>query len=233
MARTAIRDDPSLLPTPSEMEARLLYRDASILILDKPAGIAVHPTGHDKVALDQAFEALRFGLPRPPALAHRLDRETSGCLALGRHRQALEKLGKLFAGQQVGKTYLAVVKGRPVADAGIIDAPILKSGQGSRWKLSIDPTGQEAITHYTLLGSDGEMSLLELSPKTGRTHQLRIHCAHLGCPVLGDSFYGDGVGPLMLHAWRLRVPYYPKKPDVAAEAPVPPHMADHVARLRS
>ncbi|MEJ0009716.1 MAG: RNA pseudouridine synthase [Alphaproteobacteria bacterium] len=167
MARTAIRDDPSLLPTPSEMEARLLYRDASILILDKPAGIAVHPTGHDKVALDQAFEALRFGLPRPPALAHRLDRETSGCLALGRHRQALEKLGKLFAGQQVGKTYLAVVKGRPVADAGIIDAPILKSGQGSRWKLSIDPTGQEAITHYTLLGSDGEMSLLELSPKTG------------------------------------------------------------------
>ncbi len=225
MSKTAIRSDRSLLPTPAELEARLLYRDACILILDKPAGIAVHVTGHDKVALDETFDALRFGLPRPPALAHRLDRETSGCLVLGRHRKALDKLGKLFQSQQVEKTYLAVVTGKPAQDAGTIDTPILKTGEGSKWKMVLDAAGQEAVTHYRLLGSDGAHSLLELSPKTGRTHQVRLHCMGLGCPVVGDKFYGTETdGPMQLHAWKIRIPYYKNKPPIEVAAPIPGHL---------
>lgn len=214
------------------MQARLLYRDASLLILDKPAGIAVHVTGHDTVALDQAFDALRFGLPRPPALAHRLDRETSGCLVLGRHRQALEALGKMFAAQQVEKTYLAIVTGTPPRDTGIIDTPILKTGEGSKWRMVLDAAGQEAVTHYRVLGGDGAQSLLELTPRTGRTHQLRLHCMGLGCPVVGDKFYGtDQSQPLQLHAWRIAIPYYKNKSPVTAEAPIPEHMKVRVSAL--
>lgn len=215
-----------MLPSQKELEARILYRDACVLVIDKPAGIAVHVTAHDKIALDQSFHHLQFGLPRPPALAHRLDRGTSGCLVLGRHRKALDRLGKLFKNQKVEKTYLALVSGTPADPQGTIRAPILKTGVGSRWKLQLDAAGQEAVTDYRLLGSEDGISALALSPKTGRTHQLRLHCAFaLGCPILGDPFYGDGQGPMRLHAARIAIPYYPNKPPIEATAPIPPHMA--------
>ena len=176
--------------TADEIQSRILHRDAMMLVINKPAGIAVHATGHDKLALDQSFQHLQFGLPNPPALAHRLDRGTSGCLVLGRHRQALIKLGKLFEGKRIEKTYLAMVVGVPAEAEGIISRPILKSGHGSLWTLSLDPAGQEAITHYRMLKTNGTLSLLEMSPKTGRTHQLRLHAAFaLGCPIVGDPFY--------------------------------------------
>ena len=221
-----------MLPTKEEIEARLLYRDACLLVLDKPAGIAVHVTAHDKVALDAAFVHLQFGLPRAPALAHRLDRGTSGCLVLGRHRKALDRLGKLFKNQKVEKTYLAVVQGVPAQAEGIISAPILKSGEGSKWKMSLDPAGQEAITHYRVLSSGEGMSVLELSPKTGRTHQLRLHCSFaLNTPIIGDPFYAPpSEHPMQLHAQRIAIPYYNNKPPIAAEAAVPPHMQALIAR---
>ncbi len=176
--------------TEAEIQSRVLYRDAMMLVLNKPAGIAVHATGHDKLALDQSFHHLQFGLPKAPALAHRLDRGTSGCLVLGRHRQALIKLGKLFETKKIEKTYKAVVVGVPAEKEGIIARPILKSGHGSLWTLSLDPAGQEAVTHYRILQTNGTLSLLEMSPKTGRTHQLRLHAAYaLGCPIVGDPFY--------------------------------------------
>lgn len=176
--------------TEQEMLARVLYRDGMILVIDKPAGIAVHATGHDKLALDQSFHHLQYGLPKKPELAHRLDRGTSGCLVLGRHRQALIKLGKMFEDKKIEKTYLAIVAGTPEAEEGIINRPILKSGHGSLWTLSLDPAGQEAVTHYKVLKTNGTLSVLEMSPKTGRTHQLRLHAAYgLGCPIVGDPFY--------------------------------------------
>ncbi len=221
-----------MLPTQQEIEARLLYRDACLLVLDKPAGIAVHVTAHDKVALDAAFTHLQFGLPRPPALAHRLDRGTSGCLVLGRHRKALDRLGKMFKNQCIEKTYLAVVTGTPAELEGIISAPILKSGEGSKWKMSLDPSGQESVTHYKVLSSNDGLSLLELSPKTGRTHQIRLHCAFaLGCPVVGDPFYAPASEHSMqLHAQKISIPYYPNKPAIMAEAPIPAHMTALIAR---
>ena len=191
--------------TEVEIQALVLYRDASMLVLNKPAGIAVHATGHDKIALDQSFPYLQFGLPKPPALAHRLDRGTSGCLVLGRHRQALVQLGKLFEQKKAEKTYLAIVVGVPPELEGVIDQPILKSGHGSLWTLSLDPAGQEAVTHYRVLKTNGTLSVLEMSPKTGRTHQLRLHASYaLGCPIVGDPFYGK------------TAPFYtPRKPGEA------------------
>lgn len=221
-----------MLPTKEQIEARLLYRDACMLVLDKPAGIAVHVTAHDTVALDASFSHLQFGLPRPPALAHRLDRGTSGCLVLGRHRKALERLGKMFKNQRIEKTYLAVVTGTPAEAEGLISAPILKSGEGSKWKMSLDPGGQEAVTHYRVIGSGEGMSVLELSPKTGRTHQLRLHCAFaLGTPVIGDPFYAPVSDvPMQLHAQKIVIPYYANKPAISVEAPLPVHMTDLISR---
>ncbi|MFZ4541852.1 MAG: RluA family pseudouridine synthase [Rickettsiales bacterium] len=216
----------------AEINACLLHRDAMILVLNKPAGIAVHVTGHDAISLDQSFKCLQFGLPNPPALAHRLDRGTSGCLVLGRHRQALIKLGKLFEKQRVEKTYRAICVGVPEVAEGTINRPILKSGVGSKWKMSLDDAGQEAVTHYKLLRTKDGLSEIEFSPKTGRTHQIRLHAAlALQCPVVGDPFYGSQEGefsasalPMMLHAETVVIPLQPSKPPIKVSAPLPEHM---------
>src|SRR5579863_8086451 len=110
--------------TPEETRARLLYRDGLMLVIDKPAGVAVHKGPKGGVSLEDDFDALRFGLPRAPALAHRLDRETAGCLVLGRHHKALERLGSLFKQGRIEKTYWAIVEGGPQVAQGLIDQPL-------------------------------------------------------------------------------------------------------------
>ncbi len=223
--------------TEQEIQSRLLYRDACVLVIDKPAGLAVHVTGNDSISIDQSFKFIQFGLKNPPALAHRLDRDTSGCLVLGRHRQALNKLGDMFKEQHIEKTYIAIVAGRPAENSGVIDRPILKTGHGKRWRMVLDDAGQTAVTHYRVLASNGEVSALEFSPKTGRTHQIRLHAAYaLGCPVLRDPFYAETQPefpdePMQLHAWKIQIPYYANKPAIAVEAPIPAAMQGWMARL--
>src|SRR5690242_20944449 len=119
--------------TPEEMLGRLLYRDGLMLVVDKPAGLPVHRGPKGGNALEDYFDALRFGLPRRPALAHRLDRDTSGCLVLGRHRQALARLGRLFASGRVEKVYWAVVRGAPPEPEGRIEAPLRKRNELRGW----------------------------------------------------------------------------------------------------
>ncbi|MGE3781801.1 MAG: RluA family pseudouridine synthase, partial [Alphaproteobacteria bacterium] len=170
---------------------RVLYRDGLVLVLDKPAGIPVHAGPGGGPNLEHWFPLLRFGLPKPPSLAHRLDRDTSGCLVLGRHPKALRRLGRLFAEGRVEKVYWAIVSGVPRESEGRIEAPLLKQRRGMvGWRMVADPEGQRAITDYRVLGAADGHAWLELRPRTGRTHQIRVHCAVLGCPVAGDPAYG-------------------------------------------
>lgn len=213
--------------TPAEIESRLLYRDGLMLVLDKPAGLAVHagPGGGDN--LERHFTHLRFGLPQPPALAHRLDRDTSGCLVLGRHAKALRRLGRLFQEGRVEKTYWAVARGSPVETSGRIDKPLKKlSTKSGGWRMVIAADGQPSVTDYRLLGSSGEISWIECRPRTGRTHQIRVHLASLGCPILGDGQYGDGDKSvaLHLHSRAVTLPLYPSRAPITAVAEPPEHM---------
>jgi tRNA pseudouridine32 synthase/23S rRNA pseudouridine746 synthase/23S rRNA pseudouridine1911/1915/1917 synthase len=205
---------------------RVLYRDAMMLVIDKPAGIPVHAGPGGGPNMEQFFDALRYGLPRPPGLAHRLDRDTSGCLVLGRHHRALSRLGKLFASGRVEKVYWAVVEGKPPAEAGRIDLPLQKVARKDAWRMFPDPAGQPSITDYRVLGRTAELTWLECRPRTGRTHQIRVHAAAIGCPILGDTIYGrpGPAAPLHLHAREVTLPLYPTREAIDVVAPPPPHM---------
>src|ERR1700728_289829 len=218
--------------TPPEMVSRLLYRDGLMLVIDKPAGFAVHRGPNGGESLEDHFGALRFGLPRAPALAHRLDRDTSGCLVLGRHRKALAQLGRLFKNGAIGKTYWAVVEGSPDADEGIIELPLGRLDVTRGWWMKHDPAGQPAVTKWRVLGR-GTLTWLVLEPLTGRTHQLRVHCAEMGWPIVGDAIYGTAPrsgGPILnLHAREVVVPLYKNRAPIRAVAPVPQHMRERLS----
>jgi len=235
MARLVVRDRGPAQPAvmnDEELTARLLYRDGMMLVIDKPAGIAVHRGPKGGTCLEDYFDALRFGLPRKPALVHRLDRDTSGCLVLGRHHQALEKLGLLFKQGKVQKTYWGIVAGGPSEDEGLIDLPLKRLDPTRGWWMKADSSGLPSQTSWRVLSRKENFALLELTPFTGRTHQLRVHCAAAGWPILGDSIYGHG-GPigLQLHARAITIPLYKNKEPVMVEAPVPPHMREALERF--
>jgi RluA family pseudouridine synthase len=234
--------------TPDEMINRVLYRDALILVLDKPSGIAVHTANGGMHNLERYFPALQFGLPNPPTLGHRLDRGTSGCLILARHREAARRLRVLFAENRIKKTYWAIVKGELVQEEGRIDFPLSKQSESRKhWWMKVDQEGGiSALTDYRVLGRGKGITWLELTPQTGRTHQLRVHCAALGHPILGDYIYdaaeaatreiGIGETPsknlLHLHARSLEIPLYAKKALIPVEATPPPHMQEILKDFR-
>lgn len=244
-------------PTPEEIQARVLHRDGLMLVIDKPAGIAVHRGPKGGANLEASFDALRFGLPRPPVLAHRLDRDTSGCLVLGRHRKATASLGLLFKHGKISKTYWAVVEGGPREDEGAIDIPLGRLNEERGWWQKPDPNGLPSTTKWKVLGRSSpdtstvsgagvQLTWLSLEPLTGRTHQLRVHCAAMGWPIVGDNIYGtqaslrrsrneqyvprlDEPG-LHLHARQIAIPLSRNKPPVVVTAPAPAHLH---ARLRA
>jgi tRNA pseudouridine32 synthase/23S rRNA pseudouridine746 synthase len=215
-----------------EIVSRLLYRDALMLVIDKPAGLPVHPGPKGGETLFHHLDALRFGLPRRPEAAHRLDKDTSGCLVLGRHPKAIARLNELFRKNEVDKVYWAVVEGGPEADEGEIGLALAPKSPDRGWWMKVDPKGQPSLTQWRVLGRGEGLTLLELRPVTGRTHQLRVHCAAMNFPILGDPIYGTAPrfhGPgLHLHARGVTVPLYPKKPSITVEAPVPEHMRERV-----
>jgi len=221
--------------TAEEIVARLVYRDGLMLVIDKPAGLAVHKGPKGGESLEDYFDALRFGLPRPPALAHRLDRDTSGCLVLGRHRKALAALGRLFKSGRIGKTYWAVVAGEPGQEEGRIELPLGRKDATRGWWMKHDPAGRPALTTWKVMGqtqaatsNSPRLAWLALEPVTGRTHQLRVHCAAMGWPIIGDSIYGAAprtqTPDLHLHAREIVVPLYNNRAPIRVTAPVPPRM---------
>ena len=181
--------------TPEETRARLLYRDGLMLVLDKPAGVAVHRGPKGGASLEDDFDALRFGLPRNPALAHRLDRDTAGCLILGRHHKALETLGLLFKQGKIAKTYWAIVAGGPEGEEGAIDLPLGRLDDKRGWWMKVDPNGQTALTLWRVRGRGiwrgAPIAWLELA---AADRAAPINCASIarpqGWPILGDAIYG-------------------------------------------
>jgi tRNA pseudouridine32 synthase / 23S rRNA pseudouridine746 synthase len=209
-----------------DIQSLVLYRDAMMLVLNKPANIAVHRGKGKGDFFDRYFHELCYGLPTVPALAHRLDRGTSGCLILGRHRQATAKLSDFFAKGLIQKTYHAVVRGVMPAATGVIAAPLRKKSQDPRnWWMEVHEEGLPSETRYEVLATKNGQSLVAFTPITGRTHQIRVHAAHLGCPIIGDYIYGieeDRHLPrLLLHAASVVVPLYPKKDPIMVSAPQP------------
>ena len=197
----------------------LLYRDTHLLIIDKPAGLAVHPGPKTRDSLEDFLEILAFGNNRLPVISHRLDRDTSGCLILARHPKAVRRVAGLFEAGSIRKVYWAVLETLPDADSGTIDAPLLKiSSAEAGWRMIIDPRGKRAVTHWQVI--DRAARLVEFRPETGRTHQLRVHAASLGHAIIGDPVYGLGKGPMRLHARALTLPYDEAAP-LMVTAPLP------------
>jgi 23S rRNA pseudouridine1911/1915/1917 synthase len=193
------RPAPDASTAPEGFTFPILYEDRWLVVVDKPAGVAVHPSGRRVYGTLIHFLHGRYRRPDDPAhdvvprLLHRLDRETSGVVAAGLHDDFHAEVGRQFEARQVRKTYLAVVHGGPPAAEGTIDFGI-GPARGSTIRLKLearrDGTGLPASTHYRVLRSRGAYSLVELIPMTGRTHQLRVHLAAIGCPLVGDKVYG-------------------------------------------
>ncbi len=240
------RKRPPPPPSPEEAEAlraRVLYRDADIIAIDKPAGLAVQGGTGTRRHLDAMLDALRFGAADRPRLVHRLDRDTSGVLLLARNARAAARLGAAFRGRRLRKLYWALVVGLPPADSGRIALPLAKTGGGAAGeRMAADAEGRQAITHYAVIETAGRRAAwLALQPGTGRTHQIRVHCAALGTPIQGDGKYGgagaflkgEGIAPrLHLHARAIEIPDPSGKGrPLRLEAPLPPHMRESWAFL--
>jgi len=209
---------------------RILFIDAEAMVLDKPAGLPVDRPRDGAYSLDDALESLRFGFQREPHAVHRLDRDTSGCLLLARNPKAHKRFAAAFEEGLAEKIYCAILAGVPGTAGGTIDLALGKrSTRAEGWRMVPDPRGKPAVTDWRLLGVEDGRALVEFRPRTGRTHQLRVHAAEgLGLPIVGDPVYGRGGEPpsagsgqgMLLHAARLTLPRA-SKPAIEAVAPLP------------
>ena len=224
----------------------VVYEDDDLLIVDKPAGLVVHPApGHWQGTLVNALLARGdhyggiAGVARP-GIVHRLDRDTSGLLIVARNDAAQASLMAQMKGRRIRKTYLALVQGSVSAAVGRIEAPIGRDPK-DRKRMAVVTDGRKAVTGYRVRERFAGWTLLELDLVTGRTHQIRVHLTALGHPVAGDPVYGtgtsrrgpDGLERLFLHAWRLELVSPSSAKLVRAEAPLPPALESVLESLRA
>ena len=192
----------------------ILFLDGEALVVDKPEGLPVDPPRDGSLSLENHLDSLRFGFKRWPLAVHRLDRDTSGCLLLARNPKAHGRFTRAFEERAVEKQYLAILDGVPSGDGGTIDLPLGKTSTAETgWRMVVDPQGKPSVSHWEKLAVENGRALLRFRPETGRTHQIRVHCAHVGNPIAGDEKYGDrkfdkrirdqsGLKRLFLHAAR-------------------------------
>jgi len=244
----ASAEDTSLVPEP--MELRVVYEDADLIIVDKPAGLVTHPApGHATGTLVHGLLALAAedggslgtiaGTDRP-GIVHRLDRDTSGLLMVARTDAAQAALQAQLKARRIHKRYLALVAGEVAAQMGRIEAPIGRDPRDRR-RMAVTTDGKQATTGYRVRERFPGWTLLELDLITGRTHQIRVHCASIGHPVAGDRVYGtgharrgpDGLERLFLHAWRLELVSPTGEGLIRAESPLPDELEEVLARMRA
>ncbi len=213
----------STFPLPADpLSAHVLFIDGEALIVDKPAFLPVATPRVKAMSVEMQLRDLTFGFARPPSIVHRLDQDTSGCLLLARNPKAHKRFGAAFEAGTVVKRYVAVLDGVPDATEGEIDLPLGKiSSAAEGWRIIVDPKGKSAFSLWRVLSVVDGRALVEFRPRTGRTHQLRVHAASgLGLPIMGDMMYGRSGSGLMLHATFLSIPR-DGKPAVEANAPLP------------
>lgn len=222
----------------------IIFENSDLLVVDKPAGMVVHPAaGHAdgtlvNAALGYAPDIEGIGGEERPGVVHRLDKETSGLIVLAKNERAHRWLQDQFRLRKVEKVYLALVDGAPPSPSGRVEAPIGRD-PSHRKKMAVLPPGKgrEAVSEYKTLETFKEHTLLEFHPFTGRTHQIRLHCAFLGCPIVGDAVYGRRHASVeldrhFLHASRLKVILPGEKAARLFEAPLPEELEEALGALR-
>ncbi len=230
-------DNEPTLPVPQKLPLDVVFEDDHLLVVNKAAGVVVHP-GNGRpdgtvvnAALFHCGSLPDLGDPERPGIVHRIDRETSGLLLLAKTASAGAEMQRQFRDREIEKTYLAVVQGHPAADCGTIDHPIGRHPV-ARMRMAQVPDGRTAVTHWKVRARSREnCTLLEVRIETGRTHQIRVHMAGLGLPLVGDRRYGfrpsraDGIaaraGRVMLHAWHIGMRHPVSGEAMELEAPVP------------
>lgn len=227
---------------PEAIPLQILFEDDDLLVIDKAAGMVVHPgAGNQEHTLVNALlshctSLSGIGGKERPGIVHRLDKETSGCLVVAKNDTAHRDLSRQFAARTLKKVYLALVAGRLKKPSGFIDAPIARHPiHRQRMAVSKTTRGRSALTEYRVLRSDREMSLVECTLHSGRTHQIRVHLHHLGNPLLGDKVYAakgaKGFSRQMLHAWKLGFSH-PRSGDWREfEAPIPTDFGENLVLL--
>jgi 23S rRNA pseudouridine1911/1915/1917 synthase len=225
------RDHPPL-------DIRIAYEDEHLLVVDKPAGLVVHPgAGHAEGTLVQGLlgRGLTGGDPERPGIVHRLDRDTSGLLVVARTEAAYEGLRALVKGRKLEREYVTLVRGRPHSRSGRIEAAIGRDRrEPTRMSLDTD-TPRPAVTHFEVVELLRDHALLRVRLETGRTHQIRVHLAAIGLPVVGDPVYGvrdEGLRRQFLHAARLGFPHPVSGERVEAVSPLPPDLEAALERVR-
>lgn len=204
-------------------EKYVLFIDGEAIVIDKPAGLAVHPGSKTRESLEDYLRHFRFGFEREPVPVHRLDRDTSGCLLLARNPKAHKRFQRAFEEKRVAKTYVAVLDGVPSEAEGVVDMPLGKRSTAREgWRIVPDPKGKPSLTRWRIAAVGDGRAMVVFTPQTGRTHQLRVHAAEgIGIAIAGDPVYGAGKGPMLLHALSLRLER-DGKPPIEATAPLPP-----------
>jgi len=234
-------EEPTLEPEPMELD--ILFEDAEVVVVNKAQGVVVHPgCGHYRGTLVAGLlhhcGTLAGGEPIRPGIVHRLDKDTSGAIIVAKNAAAHQMLADQFRLRATRKVYYALVRGRPPRDRGAIELGIERDPVDRQRFRASRTGGREASTAYRLVRVWPGYSLLRLAPRTGRTHQLRVHARSIGCPVLGDPIYGgeDARFPgatLMLHAYSLTILLPGRRAPTRFRAPLPPHFRKLLALLGS
>ena len=232
------------VPEPEDIPLSVVFEDDDMVVVDKPPGMVVHPApGHFTGTLVNALLAhcpnlSGIGGVARPGIVHRLDQDTSGLIVVAKTQAAMDSLARAFASHKnVEKTYLAVVHGRPRLESGRIENFIGRHPVDRKRMSILEKGGKLAKTNWRVLFAGDAVSVVECGIETGRTHQIRVHMASLGCPVIGDGTYGKGaldrrLDPVpprqMLHAWKLRLWHPVRGVEMSFEAPPPADMAPYL-----